>query len=155
MKVLRFDWLDLEHRRFPVHETMYIFVLYATIWNESRHCPPSVYILEKFVIPIASGTLHEALRFHSTRLRNHASFGAFPSIDEDNITAGLLTRFCVRTSFHIDFPQFIAPFSRRLAETFAQRCSFSPLHDFAALLPSRLPRSQGREWIFLQVPTVP
>lgn len=76
------------------------------------HCPPIVVYYKKLVNLDCVRNICEALQY--TLGLSHASFGAFHRLTKITLLARLLTRFCVRTSFHIDFPpQFIAPFSRR------------------------------------------
>lgn len=77
------------------------------------HCVhPLWFIIKKLVNLDCVRNICEALQY--TLGLSHASFGAFHRLTKITLLARLLTRFCVRTSFHIDFPpQFIAPFSRR------------------------------------------
>ena len=98
-------------------------LLRRTIWNEidivHRVCV-CVCVFSKICNP---GCVRN-VTIRSTRLGNHASFGAFHRLTKITFTAGLLTRFCVRTSFHIDFPSVhCTVFSRRRLNICSTVCS--------------------------------
>lgn len=121
---------------------------------------PLWFIIKKLVNLDCVRSICEALQY--TLGLSHASFGAFHRLTKITLLARLLTRFCIRTSFHIDFPppQFIAPFSRRrfnicapcFCLLFARSRPFffrSVLHSDQSCSPRPMPTP--RKDLFLQV----
>lgn len=89
---------------------------------------PLWFIIKKLVNLDCVRNICEALQY--TLGLSHASFGAFHRLTKITLLARLLTRFCVRTSFHIDFPPAVhcTVFSSTLL-IFAHRVFASCLHD--------------------------
>lgn len=89
---------------------------------------PLWFIIKKLVNLDCVRSICEALQY--TLGLSHASFGAFHRLTKITLLARLLTRFCIRTSFHIDFPPR-SSLHRFLVDAliFAHRVFASCLHD--------------------------